>query len=274
MQKDIKKRFSIINNAEAELSKNLSSTQSDIYVEIVKILDSFSTLSGNLIYDRQAINLINQAEQQIRIAINKSDYPERVKDYLLNFDKIREQNILVQKSLNKIDITSVGLTSLQQSAVQLTTNSLVGNGLDVNFIQPVKDALFQHVVAGASIADTEIALRNLIKGDETLGLFQRYVTQISRDSISQYDGLIQSRIMNEFDLDGYSYEGSIIHDSRAQCRRWVEMGEIKFEDLEAELNWAYSNGSGMIPNTTKDTFPINRGGYNCRHFATAIRILD
>lgn len=271
----LKKRFNLINDAEEGLTRGIGGIQSDIFDEIIKILDKFSTKGGNLEYDRQAVKLINELEERINKAISKSDYPERVEAYLQSFDKIREVNIKLQSALNKLDASKVGLTNLQKTAQQLTTNNLLGAGLDHNFIQPVKDLIYQHAVGGASIADAELALREAIKGNpERLGLFERYVTQMARDSISQYDGTIQSRIMDEFDLDGYSYEGSIIRDSRPQCVRWVNEfdGVLRFEDLADEIEWAFNNGSGMIPGTTQDTFPINRGGYSCRHHATAIRI--
>lgn len=272
-EKQFKKRFQILDDSEKILA-NLTSTQSEIYNEIEKVLDRFAT-RGYMVYDREAIRMVNELEGTIRRAINKTDYRERVQDYLSNFDKIKQVNEQIQKSVNKLNVAPA-LTNLQKGAMQQTVNNLLGTGLDVNFIQPVKDAIFQHVVAGASVADTQLALKEIIKGSpEKLGRLDRYVTQISRDALHQYDGLIQQRIAVEFELDAYSYEGSIIKDSRAQCKKWVEDlgGVIRFDQLEKEIDWAYENGSGMIPGTTKDNFAVNRGGYSCRHTCTAIRTL-
>ena len=273
-EQQLKRRFKILDDAEAILTDGITATESEIYDEILKILDRF-TSKGVLIYDAEAIRMINEMEGTIRRAINRTDYPETVKDYLVNFDKIKEINIKIQQSINKIDVSS-GLTSLQRGAVQQTLNKLMGTGLSTNMIQPVQEVIFQHIVAGASRSDAELALREVIKGSpERLGKLERYVGQIARDAISQYDGLIQQRILNEFELDGFSYEGSIIRDSRPQCVRWVEKfkGVLRLDQLTDEIDWAYTNGSGMIAGTTKDTFAVNKGGHRCRHSCTAIRIL-
>jgi len=49
------------------------------------------------------------------------------------------------------------------------------------------------------------------------------------------------------------------------------MGRIEEERLQQEINWAFQNGQGMIPETNPDNFIINRGGYNCRHEAIPVR---
>lgn len=273
-QQQLKRRFKILDESEKILTDGITSTQSEIYEDLVRQLDKFAT-RGYMVYDREAIRMVNEMEGTIKRAINKTDYRERVQDYLQNFDKIKEVNVQLQQTVNKINVAPV-LTNLQRGAQQQTVNNLLGGGLNTNFIQPIKDVIFQHVVSGASVADTELALRKVIKGDsERLGKLERYVTQMSRDSISQYDGMIQSRILNEFELDCLSFEGSIIKDSRAACVRAVEQfhGLLKVSELQEHIDWAYKNSSGMIPNTTPDNFPINRFGYSCRHSVTAVRCL-
>lgn len=267
------KRSKIIDDAESELTGGLGSIQDNIFKRVTNILSKFPQKSGNLKYDRETVKLINQLTDSVEQAIKRSKYPETVNDYLLNFDKISEANILLQKTYG-ITVKPSMLTSLQRGVLQQATNNLLGSGLDINFVQPVKDAMFQHAVAGASIADTELYLRDIISGNsDRLGLLERYVTQISRDSLSQYDGLIQSRLLKEFDLDCLSFEGSIIKDSRAACVRAVNEfnGILKVEDLQEHIDWAYANSSGMIANTTPDNFPANRFGYNCRHTVSAVR---
>jgi hypothetical protein len=99
---------------------------------------------------------------------------------------------------------------------------------------------------------------------------------VARDSINQYDGSIQNVIKNELELNDFIYSGSIIKDSRCQCRYWVYKIKLKKEDLIDEIQIALDgrslggcNCSGMIPGTTIDNFAVNRGGYACRHRAIA-----
>lgn len=275
-EQQLKKRFQIIDQAEENLTRNLPALQNEIYKEILPLLDRFDTSQGKIEYNRTAINLINQLEQAIKRAVGRTDYKDRVLKYLTDFEKVKEQNIKIQSSLNGINVRSSALNSIQKEAVKTTLNNLTGSGLDTNFIQPVKKVLFQHSVGGASIADTELALREIIKGaPEKLGRLERYLTQISRDSINGFDGDLQQRILVEFELDGFQYSGSLIKDSRPQCVRWVNdfEGVLPFDILEEEIEWGFTNGSGMKEGTTKETFAANRGGWSCRHSCTAIRII-
>lgn len=276
-EQQLKERFRIIDEAAEKLTKNLPTLQSEIYKEILPLLERFDTTGGKIEYNKTAIDLINQLEQSLKRAINRTDYKDRVLDYLTDFQKVKDQNIKIQSSLNKINVRSSALNSIQKESIKTALNNLTGSGLDTNFIQPVKKVLFQHAVGGASIADTELALRQVIKGTpEKFGKLERYLTQMSRDSVHQFDGEIQARIANEFDLNCLSFEGSLIRDSRPACVRAVEVfnGVLRIDELQEQIDWAYENSNGMIPNTTPANFFMNRFGYNCRHTVTAIRCLD
>lgn len=82
-----------------------------------------------------------------------------------------------------------------------------------------------------------------------LGQFKKYVTQISRDTLNQFDGQINGRIAEEYGLNAFRYVGSIIEDSRPQCVQWVAMRTLLKEDLPALIASATASGSGMIPGT-------------------------
>lgn len=266
-------RQGITDDAEATLLQGLLFSQKEIFSSLRKLLAQIDRSGGRLVLNSDTVNLINKADRDIRKALNSAGYDKRVTEYLKDFDRIKEATILEQKRVNDITVPFRPLNNIQKSAIQQTTNILLGNGLDANVIQPVKDILLQAASSGMTIGEAELLLRNTIMGNvERLGKLSRYVTQISRDAIEQYNGLLQSRIAVELDLDGFSYEGSIIKDSREQCRRWTAMGEIPIKDLQGEIQWAYTNGSGMIPNTTPENFSVYRGGYSCRHQVTAIRL--
>lgn len=267
------KRHEIIDDAERTLLEGIPKSQKEVYAAISKLLLDFPREGGKIKFDAETTKLINDATKEIYKALNKSGYDSRVKMYLKDFDKIKQATIIEQKAVNNLNVATRNLNNIQRSAIQQTTNILVGNGLDANLIQPVKDVLLRSATSGMTIAQAETQLREVILGDaERLGKLERYATQVSRDSISQYDGMMQSRIAKDYELDGVSYEGSLIKDSRPQCIRWADKGELAVADLAEEIKWANNNGSGMIPNTTPDTFVIYRGGFNCRHFATAIRL--
>lgn len=267
-------RDKILDDAEDILNGGIPDAERQIFNELQELLRIFNTSGGRIVFDAQTINLINESEKRILKALNRSGYNDRVKDYLKDFDLIKENVIAQQKAVNGINVALRPINNLQKSAIQQTTNILLGNGLNYNVIQPVKDILLNSASSGMTIAEAELQLRNIVLGDaQRLGKLNRYVTQISRDSISQYSGMLESRIAKEYELDCISFEGSLIKDSRPACVRLIKEfnGEIKVSELDEFLKWAYANSPGMIPGTTKDNFYIYRNGYNCRHYATATR---
>ena len=101
------------------------------------------------------------------------------------------------------------------------------------------------------------------------------------DTYYAFDGAIQSLVIDNYKMRYILYylspnapiinkKGKLI-ESRPQCKRWTGMQKIAIEDLDKEIEWAYSNGKGMIPSTTIDNFYINRGGYNCRHMVIPLK---
>lgn len=267
-------RSQILDDAEALLNSGIEKDQRILYSALVDLLREIDTKGGRLILDQDTINLINQAEKEIYKALNESKYDSRVNRYLKDFDLIKYNIIKEQSVINGINVAERALNQIQKLAIKQTENMLLGNGLDYNLVQPVRDVLIEAASTGMSRAQAEVNLRTVILGDEErFGKLQRYVTQISRDAISQYEGLLQQKISEEFDLDCFSFEGSLIKDSRPACVKLVNEfnGVIKKSELQEFINWAYANSTGMIPGTNPNNWPSLRNGYNCRHTVTAIR---
>lgn len=271
----MKTRQQIIEEAEKLLLGNVDGSQKQVQDALAKLLTEFDREGGRIKFNSETTKLINEASNRIYEALNKSGYDSRVKQYLKDFDKIKLSSIAEQSSLNGINVSERLLNNIQKSAIQQTSNILLGNGLDANYVQPIKDILLKSATSGMTIAQAEVQLRTQVS--ELSAFSETHAKQ----AILSYDGMIQSRIQKDYDLDGYSYEGSIIATSAGQCAKWAEMGEIPIADIEKELEWARDNQgseyaghkvSALIEGTTKDNFPINRGHWGCRHSVTAIRL--
>ena len=259
----------IISNSESVLLGNFGQIEITLYrtllkylvtadLSVKKINETFSRLSG----------LIDEA-------LNSSGYVSRINGYLTNFDQIYNNISATQKSLNSIDIDLKEITKFQEYTMQSSVEKLLRSGINENFTKPLNEALYKHIVLGGSIGDAEIILKNYILSEgSNLSVLQRYVSQVSRDALMQYDGAINSRIAQKFNMTARRYVGSIIKDSRGQCMKWTEMGILTDQQVIQEINWALQGGvykghkvSGMIEETTLATFNVYRGGYNCRHSA-------
>ena len=271
----IEKKDRTISTINNDLFESLDPTQQVIFEAVKKHIAKMKTQDGKIIFDDTNTDMVNEIDQVIANAIKKSKYPQSVRNYLsdwntinkFNFDVHRDVNELSQKELEDL------INPIQKQMTEQTLTGLTGSGVNTNFIEPVRQGIFQNVVAGTSITDLEKYLTTYILGNPNVdGLLSRYVKQVSRDALNQYDGQVNAKIAEEFGLDAFRYVGSLIDDSRPQCRRWVNMRVIQKSELNNELNWATSNGTGMIPGTNAENFAVFRGGYNCRHSAIPFKL--
>jgi hypothetical protein len=273
-----KQNEKVFDRSEAILTANFSSINTEIFEEIKSILRELDIQAGNIAVNSARNNqILNTAFERIKVAILRTDYKTNVTGYLRNFEQISKNNILFHSTANQLSNVDTTITPLQNLAIQNTLKNLLGTNMDARFTDVITQNLQSYITSGANIKEVETSLKNFIQGDsQRLGHLERYVKQVSGDAIRQYDGQIQGAIMAEYKLNGVSYEGSLIKDSRPQCVRWVKKfgGIIKVTDLEKEINWANKNGSGMIEGTVPANFFQNRGGYGCRHQATAINIAE
>ena len=230
---------------------------------------------GKISFDETNTELTNEINQVITKSIQSSTYPKDVQSYLRDFNEVKKFNSDIHKSVNDLSTQELNdlINPIQKQTVEQTLNGLTGAGVNTNFIDPLKEGMFKNIVAGSSKSDLEQYLSNYILTDpERLGQFKKYVGQVSRDALNQFDGQVNSRIAEEFELDAFQYVGSLIDDSRPQCQRWVRKGVLLKEELPGLISSAYNNGTGMIPGTNSENFAVFRGGYNCRHSAIPFKL--
>lgn len=271
----IEKKLSAMDVADARFLAGFEPIEKKIYEAVRKKVLDMNFESGKSLFDDENVQIINELNDVISNAISSSGYPKKVNEYLRSFDTIKEFNFDAHKDVNDLsqDELEQLINPVQKQVVQQTIDGLTGSGIDTQFIQPMKEGIFKNIVSGATITDLESYLKSYILSDElSLGKFKKYTTQIARDTLNQFDGQVNSRIANEFGLNAYKYVGSLIQDSRPQCVRWVGKGTLLLDELQTEISWANSNGSGMIPGTNPENFSVYRGGYNCRHSAIPFKM--
>lgn len=275
-------RENLLNEAETILMSGFGDINDEIFSQIEQTLSGLDVSGGAIMNTGRNATIINELEDRIRNGLLRTRYRENVQGYLRKFNEISAVNASFHATANQLGNVSPQITRLQNVAISNTIKDLFGQGMNEAFAGKVQENLYNYTVSGTSIQEaTEELRREILGSPERLGELERHVGQVARDSISQYDGRIQAAIQAEFGLNAVSYEGSLIKDSRAQCVKWVREygGVLTLEQLEKEVQWAERGGtyegvkvSGWIPGTTLETFYINRGGYNCRHIATAINV--
>lgn len=269
----INKGESIINKSEDDLIRIVKNAEATIFEELMKIFDNTDITQGKLTNSPKAEEFISRLDSLISSTLKKSGYNEGVKKYVKNFDLLSKNIKELHASFNGINITSAQIDPFKRIEVANAVDKLLGSGINKDFVNPIRQSLYRNVLFGASLSETEKIIKNYVisnaNGDSKL---MRYVKQVSRDSISQFDGAVQQGIAQELNLNAKRYVGSLIMDSRAQCVHWVNAGIILNDDLIPEIQIALNGGTfegkkctGMNPETTINTFDIYRGGYNCRH---------
>lgn len=280
LDKVIQRGDDTVITAEEDFSVNIKEIEKQLLKEINKLFNFIDVKEGKIQTSDAAIQFLATIEKRIDEALKKSGYNSAVMDLLKNFDVIRRNNIEIHYLLNKADIPYSSLNAITRLEVENTIDKLLGAGISRDFKYPIREALYRNITLGTSIQDAKQTIANyIISNDGKDSKLLRYTTQVARDSISQYDGSIQTVIKNELGLKDYLYSGSIITDSRCQCRYWVEKQKLYHDELVGEIETALNGGSlggctcsGMIPGTNTANFAVFKGGYSCRHRAIATNL--
>jgi hypothetical protein len=266
-----------INIAESEFARLVKASEEPVLKEIQKLFDVVSVSGGKLQTNKKTMEFLVSLQQRVLDALKKSGYNNAVADFIKNFDDIKQNNIGIQREFNKVNISQTALSDITNLEIQNTITKLTGSGISKDFIIPIQESLYRNILLGADINEAQNIIHDYIvsTGSKNSALL-RYSSQVARDSLTQYDGAIQAKISNILNFHDFIYAGSLIIDSRPQCRYWVDKVRLRGDELKNEIAIALRNGilpgqekpcSGMIPFTTVDTFSIFRGGYNCRHRA-------
>lgn len=270
----------ILLNGTSDLINGMYSIELLVYTALMEIFNNVDITAGKLATSPKADEFLALLDFKIYQALKKSGYPAYVVDFIGNYDKISSNVRDLHQALGNGLLSASDINAVKRLEVQKTINNLTQQGMYKDFISPVREGLYRNIMFGATVGETEEFIKSqVISTKQKDSRLTRYVGQVATDALHQFDGSVNQVAKQSLKLNATQYVGSLIEDSRAQCMKWVGMSIIKDEQLQEEIDWALSGGiysnkkcSGMIENTTKDTFCINRGGYRCRHRAFPILV--
>jgi len=280
----------LIKASDDRLALQMGRVQRKVFNEIVKILRSFQGTDFRLSTDAGDSTLFLTLRRRIKAILSESGYVGSVESYLTTFDAI--------EPLTK-DMIAVGLRKAEQRALfgvstVVEKELIAGNianiliaptSIENTFIAPLQKMIYNNVTGNVTYNEAEKVLRQFLMDTpgKQNGFIKRYVTQLTRDGVNQYQGAINQKVSKDLGLDGFRYVGSLLaNDSRANCIDLVNGSgpfaqfavsdrTYRLTDLPAIIAIAETR-PGWIPGTTPANFFINRGGYNCRHRAIAIKL--
>lgn len=245
-----------------------------------KLFNDLIVLLGSINFTEMAdvdvANLVAEIDKIYEIAINNPNFVNDTRLFLKNFDKVRERASEMHKEVSDLKYTPEfydNLNRQQKFLVDKTMYGLKQGGLKKYFVEDAKQIILEAAELGYSAKQVERRLRDrLLSSPGKDSYYMRYATQLSRDSINQYNGQINQMVQDEYKMDMIRYVGSLVDDSRPFCKhvRKDLKGRIKISELDELLN-QYEKSPGLMPNTDTGNFLIVRGGWNCRHEAIPYR---
>jgi len=233
--------------------------------------ENLDTKDGKFVPNERAVKAINSFTDTYLKAVSElKDYKGMVGQYLKNFKDIGTLMEEFQKG-NGVNVKQARLGPVQELVVAETINRYSENGLNPDFVQPLRELMFNNITGGLNKKEAMAQLREFISGgrDES-GILGRYIEQTAQQGVDSYTGAINVRIMQTFKIDTYVMSGSLIATSSKQCRfvfkKWG--GLINREDWP-ELE-KIAEDEGLIEGTDFDNLPINKLHWGCRHEFTPV----
>ena len=281
---DILKRM---NQALADFSKNVPAIEDSIFNEVnheIRRLD----LDGSRGIKNTVKNLKILASIRAKIMrlVITDKYKDQVKDFVKAFNDITTlQHEYWRKAEATFKPTPL-LREIRKQAIATTVDQLTEAGIGVNIADKITGILKTNITTGGSYKALQDQLRESLTTTKTPGLLSRYISQITTDSIHQYNAQYTQAISSDLGYEWYSYRGTEIKTSREFCqamvegRRYFHITEVpallaaegmEFKDnydgktKPVRINPKTNLPFGFIEGTNEANFFIRRGGYSCGH---------
>lgn len=266
----------LIDTGERRYTDWLHANDKKLVKGLMKIYGNMPIISNGNVSKAELRRFLATRRGLVTKMFNELGYTQNIADYVANFERVTQLNVEIQNKVNDLDTDKLQklISPVQRQLANITYDNLLYSGLDNIFFAPIEKILLQIGTVGVSLQEAVVALNDAIVGTGEYSKFANYALTAGRDALGQYDGTINQKIAATFGLNAVVYVGSIVENTRPQCERWLAYDFIPMSELTDEIEWAFDNGSGMIPQTTAATFVMYRGGYSCRHKAVPIRVTD
>ena len=273
----------IVREIESSITKfqgKIPAIQEEIYKEVMLLVKDLEIKDGFLKNSVANIKRINTLKKKLEKIILNDDYKANAKDFIKTFDAVGKLNNEYYKDLEKKFTPPKVLDAIKTQSVTSAVESLTEAGIAQGVIKPIFEILRTNITTGGSIVDMQDILKTFIqKSDASVGVLERYTSQITTDAINQYNAIYNETIAMDLGWDWFEYVGSNIDTTRTFCiactkKRYIHRNEFpqvirgdfpEFKDLDGQIYDKTKLPQGMIEGTNESNFPTYRGGYNCGH---------
>lgn len=272
----LKEQTIMMDSSISDFTATATITQEKIYGYLLAAINKFEINDGRFVANQDFGRRFGIIQKEIKSILAK-DYMPSIKEYLNTYTSIDKSISGLHKSFNELEIDKNILTAARRTIYDQAEFYLT-QSLNEAYVQPAKYLLMQGITNGITIKQGQDLLKNWNEGDLNAGKItsgrkyprlQAYTGQIARDSMFQYNGVIQDKIGEQYGLTNFIYVGGLVADSRPLCKHLVGLRrKIALSEIPKLIE---QYPEGVIPNTTMKNFPIYRGGWNCLHNCMMVR---
>lgn len=227
--------------------------------------ESLDIKNGNLIASAETVSILNGFDSAFLRVLNQiKAYEGAVSKFLKHLPEMSD--VIEEYQVGTQGIKWPDITASEKLVVNDIIEAYTDNGLNTNFVQPVRDQLYQNIAAGTNVREAKASLKDYVKGAEGKdSKIKSYLIQTSQQAVDGYTGMINKKLMDTFDYPYLIMSGSLIETSSPQCRVAIKEfdGLINMEAWAVIRTIALKNG--LIDGTTFKNLPFNKLHWGCRH---------
>jgi hypothetical protein len=236
----------------------------DILLKAIE--QDFDFKAGKFEVHKDFVKQLNKLSVDVLDLLQKEPkFTGPVSQFVKRLQPISEEISSFQKQVNGIDVPA--FETVKKVIQDEIIDKMLDNGLNQNFVQPLRDLVFQNATSGLSLADAKVQLKEYINGGKDVsGKLGRYLEQTAEQAVDSYSGMINKKLLENFEYDGLLMTGSLIDNSSPQCRFVIDElgGKITRENWPLVVKHVGKNAQ-LIEGTTFDNLPVNRLHWGCRH---------
>lgn len=240
------------------------------------LAESMTVNDGMLEASDKTVDMLNGFDTLYLETLNNiRQYRGAVTQFVQDVTKLSDAMREFQESANKIDWAAANIAPTQKLVVSEILNAYQATGLNAEFVQPLRDLIYQNVAGGASLKDLREQLKAyVISGKDKSGKLARYVQSTAQQAADSYTGAINKKLMDTFEYPYVVMSGSLIATSSPQCRKAISEHAGVFDKKYFETTLKpIAEKNGLMNGTTFQNLPFNKLHWGCRHEFTPLMVL-
>lgn len=243
-------------------ASRMTQIQQRKFATVLELLNGLDYSNGSVVVSRSNLLKIEPIIEQIKELLTEGEFELVVGELLGEMDAQASITYrYFEQSFDAFEIPAIATDILAQKKREMVVDLL--NSTDQYLTNPMRQALSNAVVSGASRNDVIDVFKLLIEGDpETVGRLERATRQVVSDTFALSDRAITNEVSKQLRADWFLYTGGLMKTTRPFCK--ARNGKF-FSRKEVESWGASPDWDGAMAGTDSTTIFVTAGGYNCQH---------